>query len=58
MTANSITSPSKMLLLELVDNVTEFKITPEGRRITKLNHILLSGNKITMLVSRGKGPEV
>ncbi|VTJ73145.1 Hypothetical predicted protein, partial [Marmota monax] len=41
----------------VLEDVTEFKITPEGRRITKLNQILLSGNNITMMVSRGKGSE-
>ncbi|CAJ0934117.1 unnamed protein product [Ranitomeya imitator] len=33
-------------------------ITPEGRRITKLDQILLNGNNITMLVPGGEGPEV
>ncbi|CAJ0934116.1 unnamed protein product [Ranitomeya imitator] len=32
-------------------------ITPEGRRITKLDQILLNGNNITMLVPGGEGPE-
>ncbi|XP_038665742.1 U6 snRNA-associated Sm-like protein LSm5 isoform X2 [Scyliorhinus canicula] len=39
-------------------NVTEFEITPEGRRITKLDQILLNGNNITMLIPGGEGPEV
>uniref|UniRef100_A0ABI7WJ54 U6 snRNA-associated Sm-like protein LSm5 n=1 Tax=Felis catus TaxID=9685 RepID=A0ABI7WJ54_FELCA len=34
------------------------EITPEGRRITKLDQILLNGNNITMLVPGGEGPEV
>ncbi|NWW76001.1 LSM5 protein, partial [Climacteris rufus] len=35
-----------------------YEITPEGRRITKLDQILLNGNNITMLVPGGEGPEV
>ncbi|TRY64759.1 hypothetical protein DNTS_017806 [Danionella cerebrum] len=34
------------------------EITPEGRRITKLDQILLNGNNITMLIPGGEGPEV
>ena len=33
------------------------EITPEGRRITKLDQILLNGNNITMLVPGGEGPK-
>uniref|UniRef100_A0A673XWW3 Uncharacterized protein n=1 Tax=Salmo trutta TaxID=8032 RepID=A0A673XWW3_SALTR len=29
------------------------EITPEGRRITKLDQILLNGNNITMVVGEG-----
>ncbi|NXN30143.1 LSM5 protein, partial [Nycticryphes semicollaris] len=36
----------------------KLEITPEGRRITKLDQILLNGNNITMLVPGGEGPEV
>uniref|UniRef100_A0A8C6PBS5 U6 snRNA-associated Sm-like protein LSm5 n=1 Tax=Nothobranchius furzeri TaxID=105023 RepID=A0A8C6PBS5_NOTFU len=32
----------------VLEDVTEFEITPEGRRITKLDQILLNGNNITM----------
>nr|XP_034492586.1 U6 snRNA-associated Sm-like protein LSm5 [Marmota flaviventris] len=39
-------------------DVTEFAITPERRRITKLDQILLYGYNITMLVPDGEGPEV
>ncbi|KAM9649376.1 LOW QUALITY PROTEIN: U6 snRNA-associated Sm-like protein LSm5 [Morphnus guianensis] len=42
----------------VIEGVTEFEITPEGRRITKLDQILLNGNNITMLVPGGEGPEV
>uniref|UniRef100_A0A3Q3BJ93 U6 snRNA-associated Sm-like protein LSm5 n=1 Tax=Kryptolebias marmoratus TaxID=37003 RepID=A0A3Q3BJ93_KRYMA len=34
------------------------ELTPEGRRITKLDQILLNGNNITMLIPGGEGPEV
>ena len=33
----------------LLDDVTESEITPEGRRVTKLDQILLNGNNITMV---------
>lgn len=32
----------------LLEDVTEYETTPEGRRITKLDQILLNGNNITM----------
>lgn len=32
----------------LLEDVTEVENTPEGRRITKLDQILLNGNNITM----------
>lgn len=34
-------------------DVTEIENTPEGKRITKLDQILLNGNNITMLVPGG-----
>jgi hypothetical protein len=33
----------------LLEDVTEYESTPEGRRITKLDQILLNGNNITMV---------
>lgn len=33
----------------LLEDVTEYENTPEGRRITKLDQILLNGNNITMV---------
>lgn len=33
----------------LLDDVTEYESTPEGRRITRLDQILLNGNNITMV---------
>eukprot|EP00095_Tigriopus_kingsejongensis_P011012 maker-scaffold1087_size63509-snap-gene-0.15 protein:Tk11012 transcript:maker-scaffold1087_size63509-snap-gene-0.15-mRNA-1 annotation:"u6 snrna-associated sm-like protein lsm5" len=41
----------------VLEDVTEYESTPEGRRITKLDQILLNGNHITMLVPGGEGPE-
>lgn len=42
----------------VLEDVTEFESTAEGRRITRLDRILLNGNNITMLVPGGEGPEV
>ena len=33
----------------VLEDVTEYESTPEGRRITKLDQILLNGNNITMV---------
>lgn len=33
----------------LLEDVTEYENTSEGRRITKLDQILLNGNNITMV---------
>ncbi|XP_052216399.1 U6 snRNA-associated Sm-like protein LSm5 isoform X1 [Dreissena polymorpha] len=41
----------------VLEDVIEFESTPEGRRVTKLDQILLNGNNITMLVPGGEGPE-
>ncbi|TKC52934.1 hypothetical protein EI555_009110 [Monodon monoceros] len=64
MAANATTNPSQLLPLGnrcrvgvpgrgaedmVLEDVTEFEITPEGRRITKLDQILLNGNNITMV---------
>uniref|UniRef100_A0A7I4BU89 U6 snRNA-associated Sm-like protein LSm5 n=2 Tax=Physcomitrium patens TaxID=3218 RepID=A0A7I4BU89_PHYPA len=40
----------------VLEDVTEYEITSEGRRITKLEQILLNGNNIAILVPGG-GPE-
>ena len=42
----------------VLENVTEYESTPEGRRVSKLDQILLNGNNITMLVPGGEGPKV
>lgn len=36
----------------LLEDVTEYEATPEGRRITKLDNILLNGNNITMVCKK------
>ena len=41
----------------VLEDVTEYETTSEGRRVTKLDQILLNGNNITMLVPGGEGPE-
>lgn len=40
----------------LLDDVTEYESTPEGRKITRLDQILLNGNNIAMLVPGGEMP--
>lgn len=47
-----------LVLLQVLDDVVEYENTSEGRRITKLDTILLNGNHITMLVPGGEGPEL
>uniref|UniRef100_A0A8C5DEE2 U6 snRNA-associated Sm-like protein LSm5 n=1 Tax=Gouania willdenowi TaxID=441366 RepID=A0A8C5DEE2_GOUWI len=42
----------------VLEDVTEFELTPEGRRITKLDQILLNGNNITMVFFGGFGHSV
>ena len=44
-------------LFQVLEDVTEFETTAEGRKITKLEQILLNGNNITMLVPGGDGPD-
>jgi len=41
----------------VLEDVTEFESTPEGRGVTRIDRILLNGNNITMLVPGGEGPE-
>ena len=42
----------------VLEDVTEFESTPEGRRINKLDQIFLNGNHVTMLVPGGDGPDM
>jgi U6 snRNA-associated Sm-like protein LSm5 len=40
----------------VLEDVTEYEVTPTGKRAIKLDQILLNGNNIAMLVP-GKSPE-
>jgi len=42
----------------VLEDVTEFEMGPEGTKITKLEHILLNGTNICLLVPGGEGPKV
>lgn len=37
----------------VLEDVTEYEITPDGREVTKLDQILLNGNNICILVPGG-----
>eukprot|EP00238_Polyblepharides_amylifera_P005411 CAMPEP_0196579564 /NCGR_PEP_ID=MMETSP1081-20130531/22904_1 /TAXON_ID=36882 /ORGANISM="Pyramimonas amylifera, Strain CCMP720" /LENGTH=69 /DNA_ID=CAMNT_0041899191 /DNA_START=227 /DNA_END=436 /DNA_ORIENTATION=+ len=37
----------------VLEDVTEYEDTPEGRKVTKLDQILLNGNNIAVLVPGG-----
>ncbi|RWS02773.1 U6 snRNA-associated Sm-like protein LSm5 [Dinothrombium tinctorium] len=41
----------------VLEDVTEYENTVEGKRVTKLEQILLNGNHIVMMVPGGEGPE-
>jgi len=40
----------------VLEEVTEYEMTPEGMKTTKLDQILLNGNNICILVPGGEGP--
>ena len=40
----------------VLEDVTEYEITAEGKKVTKLDQILLNGNNVAMLVPGGTGP--
>lgn len=42
----------------VLDDVTEFEFTPQGKKVAKLEHILLNGSNIAILVPGGEGPEL
>ncbi|KAF3560768.1 hypothetical protein DY000_02011141 [Brassica cretica] len=42
----------------VLEDVTEFEITAEGSRVTKLDQILLNGNNIAILVPGGAPEDV
>ena len=37
----------------VLEDVTEYEMTPEGKRVTKLDQILLNGNNVALLVPGG-----
>ncbi|KAL7413965.1 hypothetical protein BDY24DRAFT_414664 [Mrakia frigida] len=41
----------------VLEDVTEYHSTPEGRTTTHLNQTLLNGSNIAILVPGGEGPE-
>ncbi|TCD63325.1 RNA-binding protein lsm5 [Steccherinum ochraceum] len=41
----------------VLEDVTEFEITPQGTKKTKLAQTLLNGNNICMLIPGSNGPE-
>lgn len=41
----------------VLEDVTEYEVLPEGKRVTRLEQILLNGNNITMLIPGGEGPD-
>ena len=41
----------------VLEDVTEYEVLPEGKRVTKLEQILLNGNNITMMIPGGEGPD-
>ncbi|KAG8993273.1 RNA-binding protein lsm5 [Tulasnella sp. 427] len=41
----------------VLEDVTEYEVTPEGRKATKLAQTLLNGNNICMLVPGSEGPD-
>lgn len=40
----------------VLEDVTEYEMLPEGRRVTKLEQILLNGNNINIMIPGGEGP--
>lgn len=42
----------------VLEDVTEIEVTPEGKKTTKLDQILLNGNNIAILVPGGKPDDV
>ncbi|KAK7468796.1 RNA-binding protein lsm5 [Stygiomarasmius scandens] len=41
----------------VLEDVTEYEVTPEGRKSNKLAQTLLNGNNICMLIPGSNGPE-
>ena len=40
----------------VLEDVTEYEILPEGKKVTKLEQILLNGNNINIMIPGGEGP--
>ncbi|ETO13672.1 RNA binding protein [Reticulomyxa filosa] len=40
----------------VLEDVTEYEITPEGKKVTKLDSILLNGNNVCLMVPGGAPP--
>ncbi|KAJ1618075.1 hypothetical protein T492DRAFT_636725 [Pavlovales sp. CCMP2436] len=40
----------------VLEDVVEYEMTPEGRRVTKLDEILLNGNNVAIMVPGGQPP--
>jgi len=40
----------------VLEDVTEYETTPQGKKTTKLNQTLLNGNNICMLIPGSSGP--
>lgn len=41
----------------VIQDAVEYEITPEGKKKTKLDEILLNGNNVSMLVPAGGDPQ-
>ncbi|ORX38779.1 LSM-domain-containing protein [Piromyces finnis] len=41
----------------VLEDVTEYEDTPQGKKVTHQEQILLNGNNICMLIPGGVGPE-
>jgi len=40
----------------VLEDVTEYEMTAEGRKVTKLEQILLNGINVALLIPGGEGP--
>ena len=40
----------------VLEDVTEYEVLPEGKRVTRLEQILLNGNNITLMIPGSSGP--
>ncbi len=49
---------AQLLPLQVLEDVTEIEVTSEGKKLTKLDQILLNGNNIALLVPGGKPDDI